>query len=89
MEPMDYREVVRIAEKGRKGLSVSAFFRVPPVRTQPSINPDTTAAVALSIDECARKAPAPGSEIVTVNPARGPESIAGCVDEPLAAVVWL
>lgn len=49
------------------------------------INPNTTAAMTLSIDESARKAKGPGTEVVTVNPPRGPESIEGYYDEHVAA----
>jgi len=49
------------------------------------INPNTTAAMTAEINESAVKAAGPGTEIVTVNPPRGPESIEGYYDEHVAA----
>ena len=41
------------------------------------INPNTTASMTRKIDEAARAVAAPGTEVLTVNPASGPVSIEG------------
>ena len=45
------------------------------------VNPNTTASMTVKIGEAARSAASPGTEIVAVNPASGPESIEGYFDE--------
>ncbi len=45
------------------------------------INPNTTASMTATIDVAARAAASPGTDIVAVNPADGPVSIEGYVDE--------
>lgn len=45
------------------------------------INPNTTPSMTDKIAEAARRAARPGSEILAVNPADGPESIEGFYDE--------
>ncbi len=48
------------------------------------VNPNTTAAMTAKIGAAARAAAAPGTEIVALNPAEGPESIEGYVDEAMS-----
>ncbi|HEV8308516.1 MAG TPA: aspartate/glutamate racemase family protein [Methylomirabilota bacterium] len=50
------------------------------------INPNTTASMTRKIGEAARAVAAPGTEIVTGNPAGGPVSIEGHYDEAVSAV---
>ena len=45
------------------------------------INPNTTAAMTLKVDEAARKVAGPGTQIQSVNPEFGPVSIEGYYDE--------
>lgn len=48
------------------------------------VNPNTTGAMTEQIGAAARRAASPGTEIVAVNPARGPASIEGYYDEALS-----
>jgi allantoin racemase len=48
------------------------------------VNPNTTASMTEKVAEAARKAAAPGTEIIATNPAYGPVSIEGYVDEVYA-----
>jgi allantoin racemase len=48
------------------------------------INPNTTSAMTDAIRRAAERVAAPGTRIVAVNPASGPESIEGFYDEALA-----
>jgi allantoin racemase len=48
------------------------------------INPNTTASMTAAIGRAAERVAAPGTKIVAVNPATGPESIEGYYDEALA-----
>lgn len=48
------------------------------------VNPNTTASMTAKIAVAARRAAAAGTEIVAVNPARGPASIEGYYDEALS-----
>jgi allantoin racemase len=48
------------------------------------VNPNTTASMTEKIGVAARRAASPGTEIVAVNPSRGPASIEGYYDEALA-----
>ena len=48
------------------------------------VNPNTTASMTDKIGAAARRAASPGTEIVAVNPARGPASIEGYYDEALS-----
>ena len=50
------------------------------------INPNTTVAMTGEIDASAQRVKEPGTEIVTVNPPRGPVSIEGHYDVQVAAV---
>ncbi|MDJ0949138.1 MAG: aspartate/glutamate racemase family protein [Alphaproteobacteria bacterium] len=45
------------------------------------VNPNTTASMTEKIGAAARSVAAPGTEIIAVNPAHGPESIEGYYDE--------
>jgi allantoin racemase len=45
------------------------------------VNPNTTASMTIRIAAAARAAASPGTEIIAVNPADGPASIEGFVDE--------
>jgi allantoin racemase len=47
------------------------------------VNPNTTASMTAKIAEAARRAAAPGTEIVATNPETGPASIEGYYDEAL------
>ena len=48
------------------------------------VNPNTTASMTEKIGAAARRAASPGTEIVAVNPSRGPASIEGYYDEALS-----
>ena len=48
------------------------------------VNPNTTASMTEKIAAAARRAAAPGTEIVAANPAQGPSSIEGYYDEALS-----
>ena len=48
------------------------------------INPNTTSSMTVAIGRAAERVAAPGTKIVAVNPAAGPESIEGYYDEALA-----
>ncbi|WP_444460302.1 aspartate/glutamate racemase family protein [Rhodobacter capsulatus] len=48
------------------------------------INPNTTATMTEKIGAAARRVAAPGTEIVAVNPGRGPASIEGYYDEAIS-----
>jgi allantoin racemase len=48
------------------------------------VNPNTTVSMTETIRRAAERAAAPGSRIVAVNPATGPESIEGFYDDALA-----
>lgn len=48
------------------------------------VNPNTTATMTEKIGAAARRAASPGTEIVAVNPARGPASIEGFYDEAIS-----
>jgi allantoin racemase len=48
------------------------------------VNPNTTASMTEKIGAAARRAAAPGTEIVATNPARGPVSIEGYYDEAIS-----
>ena len=48
------------------------------------VNPNTTASMTEKIAAAARRAAAPGTEIVAANPAQGPASIEGYYDEALS-----
>ncbi|OYX45234.1 MAG: Asp/Glu/hydantoin racemase [Rhodobacterales bacterium 32-67-9] len=48
------------------------------------INPNTTASMTEKIGAAARRAAAPGTEIVAVNPAHGPAAIEGFYDEAMS-----
>lgn len=48
------------------------------------VNPNTTASMTGKIGAAARRAAAPGTEILAVNPERGPASIEGYYDEALS-----
>jgi allantoin racemase len=50
------------------------------------INPNTTVSMTEKIGEAARRAAAPGTEIIAVNPGMGPVSIEGHYDEALATL---
>ncbi|WP_028922271.1 aspartate/glutamate racemase family protein [Pseudonocardia acaciae] len=53
------------------------------------INPNTTESMTKAIDEAARAVAGPDTEIVTVQPRRGPRSIEGHLEEATAAVATL
>lgn len=48
------------------------------------INPNTTASMTEKIGASARRTAAPGTEVIAVNPGRGPASIEGYYDEALS-----
>lgn len=48
------------------------------------VNPNTTASMTDKIGAAARRVASPGTEIVAVNPAEGPESIEGYYDEAIS-----
>jgi allantoin racemase len=48
------------------------------------VNPNTTASMTAKIGAAARRVASPGTEIVAVNPARGPASIEGFYDEAMS-----
>ena len=48
------------------------------------VNPNTTASMTAKIGAAARRAASPGTDIVAVNPRRGPASIEGYYDEALS-----
>jgi allantoin racemase len=53
------------------------------------INPNTTESMTKKIGEAARAVAAPGTEIVTCNPAMGPVSIEGHYDEAISVIGML